>query len=82
MGNGNSGLAWKITGIVFAALLSYGAYMYGRLDDRVEQGAYVANLIEKKHAEDMVAIRERMVATESFQREVLRRLERIDQKLP
>lgn len=82
LANGNgSGNAWKITGVVLAALLSFGAYMYGRMEDRVSANTAQASAIEKKHSEDTTAMRERMIATETFQKEVLRRLERIEQKL-
>ena len=76
--NGN---AWKITAVVFAALLSFGAYMYGSIETRVSRNSHLVSGIERKHLEDMASIKERLVATESYQNEVLRRLERIETKL-
>jgi len=73
--------AWKITAVVFAALLSFGAYMYGSIEARVSTNNHLVNGIEKKHLEDLASIKERLVATEAYEREVLRRLERIETKL-
>jgi len=76
-GNGNG----KLTGVLISGLLVVLMTLVGYISGRVAEANEAIETLQLRHHDDQEVMRERMGTTEAYQREVLRRLDRIEAKL-